>query len=169
MSDIIWANTIFPWFMISVFCNTICKSTKSLSQICRSLKRKNDITRCVSTCYVVISCGGRTRTCDLQVMSLASYQLLHSAILTIAIRLTIEVFLNCECKGMTFYWNLQMFLQLFFENDAKRLKNNAEKLKSDAGRLKNRAERLKSDAGKPWKLYFENLLVAQFVQLMQQF
>lgn len=25
-------------------------------------------------------CGGRTRTCDLQVMSLASYQLLHSAI-----------------------------------------------------------------------------------------
>ena len=27
------------------------------------------------------SCGGRTRTCDLQVMSLASYQLLHSAIL----------------------------------------------------------------------------------------
>ena len=48
-------------------------------------------------------CGGRTRTCDLQVMSLASYQLLHSAILTIAIRLTIEVFLNCGCKGMTFY------------------------------------------------------------------
>ena len=28
-----------------------------------------------------ISCGGRTRTCDLQVMSLASYQLLHSAML----------------------------------------------------------------------------------------
>ena len=25
------------------------------------------------------SCGGRIRTCDLQVMSLASYQLLHSA------------------------------------------------------------------------------------------
>ena len=36
----------------------------------------------------ICSCGGRTRTCDLQVMSLASYQLLHSAILTIAIRLT---------------------------------------------------------------------------------
>ena len=30
----------------------------------------------------ICSCGGRTRTCDLQVMSLASYQLLHSAILT---------------------------------------------------------------------------------------
>ena len=25
-------------------------------------------------------CGGKTRTCDLQVMSLASYQLLHAAI-----------------------------------------------------------------------------------------
>ena len=31
----------------------------------------------------ILSCGGRTRTCDLQVMSLASYQLLHSAILAI--------------------------------------------------------------------------------------
>ena len=29
MSDMIWANTVFPWFMISVSCNTICKSTKS--------------------------------------------------------------------------------------------------------------------------------------------
>ena len=28
----------------------------------------------------LFSCGGRTRTCDLQVMSLASYQLLHTAI-----------------------------------------------------------------------------------------
>ena len=27
-----------------------------------------------------------------------------------------------------------MFLRLFFENDAKRLKNNVEKLKSDAGK-----------------------------------
>ena len=50
----------------------------------------------------ICSCGGRTRTCDLQVMSLASYQLLHSAILTIVIRFAIEAFLNCECKGMTF-------------------------------------------------------------------
>ena len=149
MSDIIWANTVFPWFMISVFCNTICKSTKSLSQICRSIKCKNDITRCFTTCYVVISCGGKTRTCDLQVMSLASYQLLHSAILTIANRLTIEVFLNCECKGMTFWWNLQMFLRLFFKNDAKRLKNNAEK-------LKNNAEKLKSDAGKAIKRWLKS-------------
>ncbi len=29
-----------------------------------------------------LCCGGRIRTCDLQVMSLASYQLLHSAMLT---------------------------------------------------------------------------------------
>ena len=34
-----------------------------------------------------------------------------------------------------------MFLRLFFENDAKRLKNNAEKLKA-------MQERLKSDGGK---------------------
>ena len=39
----------------------------------------------------LFSCGGRTRTCDLQVMSLASYQLLHSAI-----------FLLSECKGTHF-------------------------------------------------------------------
>ena len=39
--------------------------------------------RCLATKKAVrldcLSCGGRTRTCDLQVMSLASYQLLHSA------------------------------------------------------------------------------------------
>ena len=57
----------------------------SLSQICLDLKQINDITRCFTTCYVVMSCGGRTRTCDLQVMSLASYQLLHSAILKLSI------------------------------------------------------------------------------------
>ena len=43
------------------------------------------------------SCGGRTRTCDLQVMSLASYQLLHSAVL----------FLICGCKGTTFFCIMQ--------------------------------------------------------------
>ena len=86
--------------MISVFCNTICKSTKSLSQICRSIKCKNDITRCFTTCYVVISCGGKTRTCDLQVMSLASYQLLHSAILTIKF--------NLCCGGRTRTCDLQV-------------------------------------------------------------
>lgn len=31
----------------------------SLSQICLDLKQINDITRCLRTCYVVISCGGR--------------------------------------------------------------------------------------------------------------
>ena len=86
-----------------------------MAQICRSIKQKNDITRCFTTCYVVISCGGRTRTCDLQVMSLASYQLLHSAILTICVIQNVVVMslLNCECKGMAFLLNLQMFW-LFF-------------------------------------------------------
>ena len=36
-----------------------------------------------------IGCGGRTRTCDLQVMSLASYQLLHTAILSTHFRIAI--------------------------------------------------------------------------------
>ena len=48
-------------------------------------------------------CGGRTRTCDLQVMSLASYQLLHSAIFTILQSLWIYHLLECECKGTTFF------------------------------------------------------------------
>ena len=39
-----------------------------------------------------LGCGGPTRTNDLQVMSLASYQLLHSAML----------FRFCECKGTAF-------------------------------------------------------------------
>ena len=34
---------------------------------------------CFITSLFSLSCGGRIRTCDLQVMSLASYQLLHSA------------------------------------------------------------------------------------------
>ena len=38
-------------------------------------------------------CGGRIRTCDLQVMSLASYQLLHSAML----------FFLSGCKGTTIF------------------------------------------------------------------
>ena len=49
------------------------------------------------------SCGGRTRTCDLQVMSLASYQLLHSAMLIIC------AFLDCVCKGMKFSGNCKTF------------------------------------------------------------
>ena len=76
---------------------------KRMSQICLGLKRKNDITRYLRTCYVVMSCGGRTRTCDLQVMSLASYQLLHSAMLIIC------AFLDCECKGMKFLGNCKTF------------------------------------------------------------
>lgn len=56
----------------------------------------------------VFGCGGRTRTCDLQVMSLASYQLLHSAML----------FLNCGCKGKAFFCYMQIFAWLF---DAKYL------------------------------------------------
>ena len=50
-------------------------------------------------------CGGRTRTCDLQVMSLARYQLQHSAMLAVQNSLL----LNCECKGNAFSWENKTF------------------------------------------------------------
>ena len=53
---------------------------------------KKTATRLKTSLLRHLSCGGRIRTCDLQVMSLASYQLLHSAML----------FLICECKGTAF-------------------------------------------------------------------
>ena len=81
----------------------------SLSQFCLSTTRKNDITRCVTTCYVVISCGGRTRTCDLQVMSLASYQLLHSAILKLSIsQLRVQRY-TVFCERANFRWKKLVF------------------------------------------------------------
>ena len=49
-----------------------------------------------------ISCGGRTRTCDLQVMSLASYQLLHSAM----------CFLISSAKVLTFLEMTKFFLYI---------------------------------------------------------
>ena len=48
------------------------------------------------------SCGGRTRTCDLQVMSLASYQLLHSAMFSC-------FFLFAGAKVQLF-WDITKFL-----------------------------------------------------------
>ena len=44
-----------------------------------------------------------------------------------------------------------MFLRLFFENDAKRLKNNAEKLKSDTGKAKKRCWKAEKQGGKAKK------------------
>ena len=64
-------------------------------------KQKKDVMYCLH--YVFRSCGGRIRTCDLQVMSLASYQLLHSAMLIIC------AFLDCVCKGMKFSGNCKTF------------------------------------------------------------
>ena len=63
-----------------------------------------------STCYADFSCGGRIRTCDLQVMSLASYQLLHSAMLLFGGN---PPFLFCECKGTAIFAIRQMFCRLF--------------------------------------------------------
>ena len=47
-----------------------------------------------------------------------------------------------------------MFLQLFFENDAKRLKNNAEKLKSDAGKAEKQGGKAKKRCRKALKIIF---------------
>lgn len=54
-------------------------------------------------------CGDPTRTDDLQVMSLASYQLLHSAFSGEVF----DLFPVCECKGIAFGYSDQMFEQLF--------------------------------------------------------
>ena len=73
---------------------------RNISQ--RQKKQKRIVAKLAN--YPSFSCGGRTRTCDLQVMSLASYQLLHSAmLLTRCIS-----FLICECKGKSFLWNSQI-------------------------------------------------------------
>ena len=59
-----------------------------LSLITLSAALKINRTKKVQQMLNFISCGGRIRTCDLQVMSLASYQLLHSA-----------MFFLSGCKG----------------------------------------------------------------------
>ena len=56
---------------------SLCEELRpgACEESCRSKRKKPEKLRASE------SCGGRTRTCDLQVMSLASYQLLHSAML----------------------------------------------------------------------------------------
>ena len=57
------------------------------------------------------SCGCRTRTCDLQVMSLASYQLLQPAILIKNnSSMNRGASLNCECKGSGLLRNYQRII-----------------------------------------------------------
>ena len=61
--------------------------------------------------FFLFSCGCRTRTCDLQVMSLASYQLLQPAILIkINSSMNRGAFLNCECKGSGLLRNRQRII-----------------------------------------------------------
>ena len=59
-----------------------------------------DTVPCVAFC-----CGGPTRTGDLQVMSLASYQLLHSAIILTGLPVV------CGCKGTPFLWIGQIIMR----------------------------------------------------------
>ena len=60
------------------------------------------------------SCGGRTRTCDLQVMSLASYQLLHSAMLG-----NIDFLIACAKVQLLF--ELNKYIDDFFVRKPKSL------------------------------------------------
>ena len=60
----------------------------------------------------LISCGETTRTPDLKVMGLASYQLLHSA-------MSIYVFLKDECKGILFICINQIISVLFYKTQKK--------------------------------------------------
>ena len=58
-------------------------------------------------CYTAFCCcGGPTRTGDLQVMSLASYQLLHSAMFVYR---AFGLFPVCECKVTAFLAVCQTF------------------------------------------------------------
>ena len=63
----------------------------------------------IKTTFHFCCCGCRTRTCDLQVMSLASYQLLQPAILTVCnYKISfVYSFLNCECKGRYLFLDMQ--------------------------------------------------------------
>lgn len=63
-------------------------------------RHKDKSLKVVSLLSAVFGCGGRTRTCDLQVMSLASYQLLHSAMFN-------------ECKGTALFGIHKLFGEYF--------------------------------------------------------
>ena len=54
-------------------------TVKQCLEYVHALKTGNEINDWIISVYLVFSCGDPTRTDDLQVMSLASYQLLHSA------------------------------------------------------------------------------------------
>ena len=63
----------------------------------RKMENRHKKNKAPTEVDALFSCGGPTRTGDLQVMSLASYQLLHSAI--ISIRLSSRL----RCKGRHFF------------------------------------------------------------------
>lgn len=73
-----------------------------------------------------------------------------------AFRLAIEAFLNCECKGMTFQRDHQIFPQLFFKSQQKNTLLAPHQLP-------------KPSIFDYFPLKFEKFVVAQSVQLTQQF
>ena len=67
----------------------------------RKMENRHKKNKASTEVDALFSCGGPTRTGDLQVMSLASYQLLHSAI--ISIRFSSRL----RCKGRHFFVHRQ--------------------------------------------------------------
>ena len=65
------------WLLVRVFfCISMTRVARWERVVGEGREKKKSLT---STVRLECSCGDTTRTCDLQVMSLASYQLLHSA------------------------------------------------------------------------------------------
>ena len=86
------------WIVNSELILVSCGHKKSLENLLLSISK-------------LWSCGCRTRTCDLQVMSLASYQLLQPAILIKNnSSMNRGAFLNCECKGSGLLRNYQRII-----------------------------------------------------------
>ena len=61
---------------VSFFCISMTRVARWERVVGEGREKEKSLT---STVRLECSCGDTTRTCDLQVMSLASYQLLHSA------------------------------------------------------------------------------------------
>ena len=98
-----WSNIVIFYFQL---CPVFVLLVQLLSRFCPNGIKEKVARDCINNQLRLHCCGGRTRTCDLQVMSLASYQLLHSAML----------FLICGCKGTAKFSNIQIIPQLFCEN-----------------------------------------------------
>ena len=82
-----------------------------LRELC-SRQQKKAVSGNPDTVSRALSCGGSTRTSDLQVMSLASYQLLHSAMLIFNANKDVSCFAGAKVQS---FFELTKYLCSFFE------------------------------------------------------